>query len=367
MRILFLADAQSSHTQKWVAGLSEKGFDIHLFSLHNPPDNWYDPKVKIYSLGLNEDIKELSEKSIKKFIYFKAVKKIRQIIKSIKPDILHSHYASSYGLLGSLVNFHPFIISVWGSDIESFPNKSFLHKLIIRYSLKKADKILSTSRYLAYKTNGIVQKKIYVIPFGVDIEKFRQDDSKDEPHHSDIIVGTIKSLEVIYGIDLLIRAFSLVKNQNQTIPLKLLIVGKGTQEKKLKELASSLLNPEDYLFQGYVTHDMIPEFHNKIDIPVYLSRMESFGVSVIESMSCSKPVIVSGVGGLKEIVNDGIDGIIVPSEDIQLTANAIEKMAVNPELRLCLGKNGREKVLKYYNWNDNLKQMISIYNDMNNG
>jgi glycosyltransferase involved in cell wall biosynthesis len=363
MIILFLADAQSSHTQKWVAGLSESGFDIHLFSLHDPPAKWYDSNVKIYSLGLKEDIKGLSEKSVKKFIYFSAVKKIRQIINNIKPDILHSHYASSYGFIGSLVKFHPFIVSVWGSDIESFPNKSVLHKLIIRYTLKKADKIMCTSQYLASKTNELIKRELNIIPFGVDLEKFRPVDSKE----GDIIVGTIKSLEDVYGIDLLIRAFSLVKKGNPTLPLKLLIVGKGTKEKKLKEIASSLLNSEDYLFQGYVSHETISDFHNKIDIPVYLSRMESFGVSVIESISCGKPVVVSSVGGLKEIIDDGKDGILVPTEDISLAAKAIEKLAINPELRICFGKNGREKVLKYYNWSDNLNQMISIYNDLNNG
>ena len=141
MRILFLADAQSSHTRKWILNLSEKGFDIHLFSLHNPPADWYNSNINVYSFGLEMKIKDLSEKSIRKAVYFKAIKKIKEIIKNVKPDLLHSHYASSYGFLGSMTNFHPYYISVWGSDIESFPYKSAFHKLLIRYALKKADKI----------------------------------------------------------------------------------------------------------------------------------------------------------------------------------------------------------------------------------
>jgi glycosyltransferase involved in cell wall biosynthesis len=366
MRILFLADAQSSHAHKWVVGLSEKGFDIHLFSLHNPPVNWYGPEVKVYSLGLNENIKDLSERSPKKFIYFKAINKIKEIINQIKPDVLHSHYASSYGFLGSLVNFHPYVISVWGSDIESFPNKSFFHKLILKHALNRADHILSASHYLAAKSNEFIKKEINIIPFGVNIERFKPVDKNYSDNKGDIIIGTIKSLEKNYGIDILIRAFDIVKKNYPSLPLKLLIVGKGTKEKQLKELASTVLNPGDYLFQGYVDHDLISEYHNKIDIPVYLSRNESFGVSVIETMSCGKPVIVSNVGGLKEIINNGNNGILVPPNNIIEAAIAIEKLVTNSALRQSLGNNAREKVINCYNWNDNLKQMISFYNGLNN-
>jgi glycosyltransferase involved in cell wall biosynthesis len=367
MRILFLADAQSSHTHKWVVGLSQKGFDIHLFSLHSPPQNWYGTDIKIYSLGLEENIKDKSEKSIRKLIYFKAIKKIREIIKSVNPDILHSHYASSYGFLGSVVNYHPFFVSVWGSDIESFPYKSVFHKLIIRHTLKKADKILSASHYLAARTNEILKKEINVIPFGIDVEKFKPVNLKSNIKKRDIIIGTIKSLEEVHGVDILIRAFYIVKRKNPSVPIKLLIVGNGTKEKKLREIAASLLNPEDYLFQGYINHDLISDYHNKIDIPVYLSRKESFGVSVLESMSCGKPVVASSIGGLKEIINNGKDGFLVQSEDFNLAAEAIEKLVTDHALRIYLGNNGREKVINNYNWNDNLNKMISVYYGMNNG
>jgi len=367
MRILFLADARSPHTHKWIKGVSEAGFDVYLFSLNDPPINWYNFNIKIYSLGINEKIKYKSEISVKKLIYLKAIRKIREIINLVNPEILHSHYASSYGFLGSRINFHPYVISVWGSDIESFPHKSFFHKMLIRHTLNKSDSILATSSYLAARTNEIVNKKIKVVPFGVNIEKFKPGESKYVDHGDDLIIGTIKSLEDIYGIDILIRAFSLVKSRFPGGHLKLLIIGKGTREQELKSLASSLLKPEDYLFQGYIDPDLISNYHNKIDIPVYLSRKESFGVSIIESMSCGKPVVASKVGGLSEIITDNEDGILVKPDNIDSAALAIEKLVLNPKLRISLGLKARMKVLKYYNWVDNLINMISIYRDLNNG
>jgi L-malate glycosyltransferase len=365
MRILFLADAQSTHTHKWVTGISEKGFEVHLFSLSNPPMNWYNNDIKIYSSGLDDNIKFENEISINKLKYLKAITQIRTIIRLINPDILHSHYASSYGFLGSLTKFHPFILSIWGSDIESFPHKSFIHKILIKHTLNSADKIMATSSYLAGKANEILKSDITIIPFGVDTKIFKPGNAKIE-YHNEIVIGTIKSLENVYGIDVLIKAFSIVKKNIYGIPLKLLIVGKGSREMELKEMASSLLNREEYLFQGYVNHNLISDYHNKIDIPVYLSRKESFGVSVIESMACGKSVIATNIGGLKEVIFDGVDGILVQPNNIISAADAIEKLVINSELRTYLGHNGKEKVHKYFNWEDNLNSMISIYYDLYN-
>ncbi|MDQ9894055.1 glycosyltransferase, partial [Acinetobacter baumannii] len=92
------------------------------------------------------DVKGNKNKSaIKKIEYLKVIKEIKKIIYDIKPDILHAHYASSYGLIGSLVNYKPYIISAWGTDTYEFPNNGFIQKYIIKYNLKKADYIFSTS------------------------------------------------------------------------------------------------------------------------------------------------------------------------------------------------------------------------------
>ncbi len=78
--------------------------------------------------------------------------------------------------------------------------------------------------------------------------------------------------------------------------------------------------------------------------------VESFGVSVLESSACEKPVVVSKVGGLPEVVKDGITGIIVEPHNIQATAVAIEKLVLDVNLRKQFGKQGREMVKGKYDW-----------------
>ena len=138
-RILFLADVNSAHTRKWAVSLAEKGFTIGIFSLGEPESDWYKGKnISVFSAEIGK--RKFSSVSFSKISYLKSVPYVKKIIRKFKPDILHAHYATSYGIIGVCTGFHPYIISAWGSDVMDFPNKSFLHKLILKRILSKADK-----------------------------------------------------------------------------------------------------------------------------------------------------------------------------------------------------------------------------------
>ena len=365
MKIFLLSEANSPHTIKWVTSLANRDIQIILFSITESTTEFYKKFdniiVETGNIRFNES---WIETRFSKLIYLKLVPLIKKLIEKHKPDILHAHYASSYGLLGALTNFHPLLISVWGSDVLTFPHTSFIHKKILQFILNKSSQVFATSHYLANKSTIFTYKPIIVIPFGVDLTKFNFIASKKLFNSADIVVGTIKSLEKTYGIDTLIKAFSLVKKINQELSLKLLIVGKGSEEKNLKALATELLNKEDYFFTGYIKPEIIREYHSSIDISVYLSNQESFGVSTLEAMASSKPVIVTNIGGLSEIVDHGENGFIVSPDNPEEAAIAIERLVRNPDLRIKLGKNGRDKIKSIYNWNMCVDTMIENYNEV---
>jgi len=99
-----------------------------------------------------------------------------------------------------------------------------------------------------------------------------------------------------------------------------------------------------------------------LDIYVAPSLEESFGVAVLEASACNKPVVVSNVGGLPEVVDNGITGFIVEPMNPNDLATAIEKLVRNPSLRLEMGRKGREKVFEEYEWNKCVSAMIEHYN-----
>ena len=238
MRVLILADSDSPHTLRWVKSLLKHQIEIGIFSIHTPNLKLYSdsPDIYISSLNASRELQTKKETNLGKLIYFKAVYKVKKLIKSFNPDIIHSHYASSYGLIGALSGFHPYIVSVWGSDIYSFPHYSALYKKILKYSLGKADKVLATSKVLMEETKKYYSNEIILTPFGIDTNKFSPDKTAGTLTNDSLVIGTVKTLEENYGIEYLIKAFHILKTKYPDKSLKLLIVGKGTQREKLEKL-----------------------------------------------------------------------------------------------------------------------------------
>ena len=284
MKICYLADINSAHTHKWLNYFKNKGYDIHVISLGNGE---YEG-VNVHCLDVTDNVmKKASDKN--KLQYIKKIKRVKELVNEIKPDILHAHYATSYGLLGALANYHPYIISAWGSDVYDFPIKSPVHKMMLKYNLKKADYIFSTSNVMKEETQKYTNKNIEVTPFGVDINRFApRRTEKDE-----VVIGTIKTLEEKYGIQYLVKAFAQLKDRNPDMNLKLRIGGKGSQEDYLKGLCRDLKIYNDVTFLGFVNpDDVVKEFQN-FDIAVFPSTLdsESFGVAAVEAESCGTPKI----------------------------------------------------------------------------
>jgi glycosyltransferase involved in cell wall biosynthesis len=358
MRILLLADINSIHTQKWAIGLSEHGFKIGIFSFTDSDSYWYE-KYNIECLN-KDAFSAGSDSFAAKALYLLNLPKLRSAIKQFKPDVLHSHYASSYGLLGALSGFHPFVVSAWGTDLMRFPSKNVLNRAIIKYNLRKADTICATSHTLERYIHNLVNRKVEVIPFGVDISEFTS--KKKNAARSVFTIGCIKALEKIYNINSLVIAFSYLKHKYPERKLKLVIIGDGSEANDLKEMVKNLGLSNDVEFRGKVPHEDIATCINEFDVFVNLSEYESFGVSVVEAMACGKPVIVSEAEGLKEVVSNERNGSIVNPNNIGQIVLALEKYMLSESLRETVGLNANQRVKDIYNWKDNLEQMIGVYN-----
>ena len=114
-------------------------------------------------------------------------------------------------------------------------------------------------------------------------------------------------------------------------------------------------------------YSKVPSFHKIIDIYAALSILdsESFGVAIVEAEGCGKPVVVSNVGGLPEVVEDGKTGFVVEKKNAVAAAEKLEKLVLDAGLRGIMGKAGRARVLKLYDWNENVAQMMEIYSKIN--
>ena len=336
MRICFVSHASNYHTKKWAEWFYSHGHEVHVISFAYSEI----PNVSVHTLSSNV---EANASDVKKLGYLTHGRKLRWIISEIGPDIINIHYASSYGALAAISGIDDYILSIWGSDVYEFPEKSILHRGLLKFSLARASVLFSTSKAMAKQASKYTKKPFYITPFGVDMELFSPQKRVRETSEKDLIIGTVKALKPKYGIEHLIRAVALTRKEHPEIPIKLRIAGKGEYEKVYKALATDLGIEDITTWLGFISQDDVALEWANMDIAVIPSESESesFGVSAVEAQACGTPVIISDIPGLMEATDPGNSSIVVPRGNEREIANQIIDLYKNPKKRHLIGKRGR--------------------------
>jgi glycosyltransferase involved in cell wall biosynthesis len=163
VRICYLANAASIHIVRWVKYFASKGHEVHLISPGISGENAVE--------SVNLHLLPMSRRPILRFYPIR----IRRLLRKIEPDILHAHYVLGYGLWGALSGFHPFILSVWGSDVLAAPKSSRLASLEVKFALRKVDMVTAQNEAMGdYLRNEfkLPQSKFVRIPWGIDLTVF---------------------------------------------------------------------------------------------------------------------------------------------------------------------------------------------------
>lgn len=358
MKVLFIADANSIHTIRWVNALEKDKNEVVLVSLgiEKKEDRKLNKAIKVVYLPITGNKGYyLNALSLKK-IYFKE-----------KPDIVNVHYASGYGTLARIARIPNIILSVWGSDVYDFPYENLVKMHIIKKNLRYAFQLASTSDIMAEQVRRLLKENIdiTITPFGVDCTKFCPKVKKKQTVFS---YGIVKTLTFKYGIDCLIKAFAITVRKIEEAEgiekqVFLDIYGEGELLEELQNLSSELHVKERVIFHGFISNAEVPSALNELDVFCCSSRCESFGVSVVEAMACGLPVIATDVDGFEEVVEPNLTGYIVKKDDAEEMSKYMVQLYYDKALRMEMGKKGRKRVEKLYDWEDNVKTMIELYQE----
>lgn len=357
MKICYLADASSIHTQRWVNFFARKGHDVYLIT-SSPIDASIFPNVRIYTFA-------------EKFPVWKKHKNIlaiKKLIREINPDILHSHWVFGWGFLGALCGYHPHVVTAWGSDIKVFPKKSIIIKWKTMFALKMVDCITCDAEHMVASMEklGAIRKKINIIYFGTDVEQFNPN-KKDSEIKRDLIIDinspiviSVRSLDPIYDVETFIKS---IPHVLQEIPqATFVIAGDGTQKKYLVELAESLGVYKSTRFISSLTSYDMARYLASSDL--YVSTALSDGgiaSSTAEAMASGLPVIITDVGDNRQWVKDGEQECIFPVSDYKLLGEKIIELLTKPHLRKRFGEINREIIEEKSNYYNEMTKMEDIY------
>lgn len=343
MNICFIADANSIHTSRWIDPLVDRGYSITLLS--------YTPiKSDLRYMFRTIDLTKITNIPRLRFLVWGLW--LRLFLKHLKPDILHAHQIQAAGWVGAIANYHPFIVSSWGSDLLVEPHRSQFRRQLVKIVLNHCDRLVVASPVLsdAAKSLEFPDNKLRMIPWGVETDLFRPiPQDRDETRFNigidpeNFVIFSPRNISPIYQILRIIEAFEQVRRH---CPRSRLLLLKSNFE------PAYLAEIEAYIMKQDIAQDVIwlpPERSNgmgsmaklyrAVDVTVSIPASEGYGLTVYESIACGCPTIISDIRAFDDVLQDQIHTVKVPVADTLALSNAMILLCDSPNLRKSISGN----------------------------
>ena len=370
MIITRLDKGGSAYLFKEIAeNLDKERFELRIVSgLTRDPGleikEWMDKRSILYLPSLRREINP--------FLDLYSLFRLYRLIRAERPEIVHTH-TSKAGVLGRIAAFLnrvPGIIHMpHGHVFYGYfgKTKTSLFIWIERLMARFTDKIITLTDFEKrdYISLGIgKEEKFITIHGGIDPGRFSKRIDKGvlkgelglSPEET--VIGWIGRLERVKGCEYFIRGSKGVKERMKHKRLRFLVVGDGSLRTYLERLARELGLSEDMIFMGERTD--IPEIMGALDLFVLSSLNEGLGRVILEAMASRVPVIATEVGGVPEIVIDGVTGILVPPASPEKLAEAICMVLSDEEIQKRLISNAEERV-RLFTLDRTIKELESLY------
>jgi glycosyltransferase involved in cell wall biosynthesis len=353
VRIVLLANALSTHTQRWARAYADVGDDVHVVSIRNARIEG--ARVHCIRVGTENNHRTLPTL----LSYARLLVAARRTMRRIAPDVIHAHYSVTHGTIAWVTRAHPVVVSVWGTDVHPAPRRLVRGVLdrLNRAALRHADRVTATSEYLATRvadlTGGSVRAT--VVPFGVDPAHFPVTQRR---RAAPVTFGFVKQLRARYRPDLPVAA--LARLAAEGMDCRLIVVGDGPLRREVATQIRSLELGSRVTLRGRIDHDRLPELLSQIDVLVNPSSEESFGVILVEAAASGIPSVAAAVGGVPEVVLDGRTGLLVPADDLPALTDAMRRLADDPALRERLGRASAERARQRFAWQGNVDAMRRV-------
>jgi len=315
MKICIFADGQSIHTQRWCKHFHSLGHQVDLISFK-------DISIENINVHLIEG-GNINVNGGNWRLLFHTLK-VKRKIKEISPNIVHSLYATSYGIIGALCGFHPYVITALGSDVLVSPKQSSIYRVLLKFAFRKADWITAMADHMkkAIEDLGVPSSKVSTVPFGIDPLIFN--DENRLISENEFVITSTRNFEDIYNIPHLIKAVSKIKDQ---IPgIKLNLIGDGSLRSEIEEMVDSFGLKPFTTFYGKIPQPQIASILRGSNLFISVSLSDGNNISLNEAMACGTYSIVTNIAANQQWIENGENGFLVEIDDVEDLASKILKV-----------------------------------------
>ena len=341
--------------------LAKRGHQIHFIAYSMP--------FRLENLSENIYFHEVDVNTYPLFEYpnysLNLTSKMVDIAKHEQLDLLHVHYAIPHATSAVLARqiLHgegyqiPVVTTLHGTDI-TIVGRDPSFKPVVNYSINESDGVTAVSDYLRRETycRFDISRDIEVIPNFIDTSRFRRQDKEHFkravcPNGEKVLVH-ISNFRPVKNATQVVEVFHRLRSQGEFV--KLLMVGDGPERAPAEHLARELGVYDDIRFLG--KQQPVEEILSIADVFIMPSGSETFGLAALEAMACNVPVVASNIGGLPELIEDGVSGYLCPVDDIDAFTDRVKAILSSDETLLAMSAAARRRAEFF-----DLERVIPMY------
>jgi glycosyltransferase involved in cell wall biosynthesis len=304
-----------------------------------------------------------------------ALVQLTRLVRRLRPDLVHTHTAKAgtLGRLAALLARVPVIVHTYHGHVFhgyfSAPRtRAFL--AIERWLARRTDRLLTVSETVRAELLALGvgdPDRLTVVPLGLDLEGFLGCEALRGGFRAELgvaadvpLVGIVARLAPIKAHEVFLQAAAAVARELPTA--RFLVIGDGERRRELEALAVRLGLGPQVRFLGWRAD--LPRIYADLDVVVLTSRNEGSPVSLIEAMAAARPVVATRVGGVPDLVDDGVTGLLVPSGDTRALAAGLSGLLGDPARRCLMGAAGRKRVAGGFGADRLLADVDRLYTEL---
>jgi len=362
MRLGFLGDVNSPHVRRWVGWFLDRGHDVRLLvPAHDEIRVALDPRIGVQRFRAWPATRVRGVGSVITSIT------LRRALARVRPDVLHAHALTRFGFAAWLSGFHPYVVTVWGSDILVTLPSSRRRRTQGRLALSRADLVTAGSAHLraAAIDAGARPERTAYVHFGVDTGRFAPGAASPGLQERLGVAGrrvvlSPRTIAPIYRQLVAVEALArlpddrvLVLTRHRANPDELAAV-----ERRATELGVAnrvRIAPE-------IADGEMPDLYRLADVVVSVPASDGGPVTLVEALAAGRPVVATDLPSVREWLAEIDVDALVPVDDPAATAAAIERVLERSDTeRRAYEERSRTLVLDRADWDTNMQRMESFY------
>lgn len=354
-------------------GLKDAGHEVFIFAPNYP--NWEEKEKNIFRY------KTISffYNGFQYVIPIPSQSKMKEKINSLNLDVIHSNHpflVGSEALKYSQKLDIPIVMTYHSKYEDQFFYIPLLPELISRKIIKKVvynycrkcDAIIAPSSAIKKITiENQVNRPIYVIPSGINVNRFSENTGRKELIRNkynikgnEILLVTASRIAKEKNVDFLIRVFKLIRDSKKNV--KFMIIGEGGVREEMEQTAKNLGLGDSVIFTGFLSTKDMASYYQAGDIFVFASLTETQGLVAVEAMAAGLPVVAIKASGVEDMVKNGNDGILTDNNEENFVENVI-KLIEDEDLRKKMSENAKMNSQEF-SINPWINKVSNLYRDL---